>query len=118
MTAIKTPSSFKTVFSAARKLYNIEKKILGLQLFSADALCVIKVFEARLKKKKLLVLYKENNIVLPGIEHFFICIHHHLLAGIIPIHADNFFIGHLYTPPTINIIFTGRNQSNTWQYFI
>lgn len=51
MTAIKTPSSFKTALSAARKLYNIEKQILRLQLFSADALSVMKVFEARLKKK-------------------------------------------------------------------
>jgi hypothetical protein len=60
---IKSPSSFKTVLSAVKKLSIEEKQILRLQFFSDDALSEMKAFEARLKKKKLLVKKTDAEIV-------------------------------------------------------
>ena len=56
-TKIKSSPAFKTAISAARKLSIEEKQLLKHQLFSADALLELKVFEAQLKKKKSLLVY-------------------------------------------------------------
>jgi hypothetical protein len=55
--------SFNTVLSAVKKFSAEEKQLLRLQLFAADALSEMKVFEAQLKKRKKSVIKRDDDIV-------------------------------------------------------
>jgi hypothetical protein len=59
----KETQSFKTLLSAAKKLTAEEKQLLRLQLFAADTLSDMKVFELQLKQKKPLIKKSDTAIV-------------------------------------------------------